>query len=69
MLSIVENGLDARAVGGEDRLSACGEVYSVVRVSRTLDLEKRSSMDCRPSDVPIQACGICLLVIIPEAHI
>ena len=34
VLSIVENGLDACTVRGEDRLVACGEIDTVTRVSR-----------------------------------
>ena len=30
VLPVVEDGLDACAVGGEDRLGACGEIDSVV---------------------------------------
>ena len=69
MLSVVENGLNASAVGGEDRLGACGEVDTVSRLSRRFGEKKSSSGDSQPSDIPVQTCGICLLVILPKARI
>ena len=41
MLAIVEDGFDARAVGGEDRLGACGQVDPVIRVSCIFDVKKK----------------------------
>lgn len=68
VLSVVENGLDACAVGGEYRLVACGEIDTVTRVSRIV-CKDYSSFYSSPSDIPIQPCGICLFVILPKAHV
>lgn len=34
VLPTVENGFDACAVGGENRLGACGKIETTIRVSR-----------------------------------
>ena len=80
VLAVVQDGFDARGVGGEDRLRARAQVDSVdfARVSRIHSRFEKNEQQMKrvasksshpPSNIPIQPRGICLLVIFAETRI